>query len=70
MKPRFRSLAWLLGGLCSASVPILHAESSTAEAIAEYHAMFGDENPAELWQLRGEELWRQKRGPKNADLSG
>lgn len=46
----------------------LHAETS-ADAIAEYHAMFGDENPAELWQLRGKDLWQQPRGPKNVALS-
>lgn len=47
----------------------LRAETSTEEAIAEYRAMFGDENPAELWQMRGEELWKQSRGPKNVALS-
>lgn len=46
-----------------------HAESSTEDAIAEYRAMFGDENPAELWQIRGEELWKTRRGPKQADLT-
>ncbi len=45
------------------------AEQTTEEAIAEYHAMFGDENPAELWELRGEELWRTPRGPKQAALN-
>lgn len=42
----------------------------TEDAIAEYRAMFGDENPAELWQIRGEELWTQPRGPKNVSLTG
>lgn len=46
------------------------AEQSTEQALAEYREMFGDENPAELWILRGEDLWTQKRGPRNADLSG
>lgn len=45
------------------------AADSTEEAIAEYHAMFGDENPAELWELRGADLWRSARGPQNADLT-
>lgn len=69
MKPGFWPLLSLFGGLCWAG-SALSAATSTADAIAEYHAMFGDENPAELWQIRGEELWRQKRGPKQADLRG
>ena len=41
---------------------------SAADAIAEYRAMLADDNPAELFQAKGEELWKQKRGPKNASL--
>ncbi|MEN9728643.1 MAG: hypothetical protein RL434_3009 [Pseudomonadota bacterium] len=44
------------------------AEQTSEEAIAEYHAMFGDENPAELWQLRGEELWKTPRGSRQVSL--
>ena len=61
-----RSLALITWGLALN----VSAQSSTEDAIAEYHAMFGDENPAELWQIRGEELWTKPRGPKNATLSG
>ncbi len=46
----------------------LPAEQTSEEAIAEYHAMFGDENPAELWQLRGEELWKTPRGSRQVSL--
>jgi sulfur-oxidizing protein SoxA len=49
---------------------VIHAESNSEDALAEYRAMFGDDNPAELWLMRGKELWHQKRGPRNADLSG
>jgi L-cysteine S-thiosulfotransferase len=41
---------------------------STAEGIAEYRAMLADGNPAELFEAKGEELWKAKRGPKNASL--
>ena len=58
--------SFVLATLVSAE---LRAETSTTDAIAEYHAMFGDENPAELWQARGEELWKVPRGPKNRALS-
>jgi L-cysteine S-thiosulfotransferase len=67
MKPRARVL---LGLLCWLSLATLRAETSTEDAIAEYHAMFGEENPAELWQIRGEALWHTKRGPRQVDLTG
>jgi L-cysteine S-thiosulfotransferase len=41
---------------------------STAQAIEEYRAMLADGNPAELFEMKGEELWKQRRGPKNASL--
>lgn len=44
------------------------AQSSTADAIAEYRAMLADGNPADLWVAKGEELWKKARGPKNASL--
>ncbi|MEK9803385.1 MAG: sulfur oxidation c-type cytochrome SoxA [Curvibacter sp.] len=44
------------------------AQKSTADGIAEYRAMLADGNPAELFEAKGEDLWKQKRGPKNASL--
>ncbi len=44
------------------------AQKTTAQAIAEYRAMVADGNPADLFEARGEGLWKQKRGPKNASL--
>jgi sulfur-oxidizing protein SoxA len=41
---------------------------STAEGIAEYRKMLEDGNPAELFEAKGEDLWKRKRGPKNASL--
>src|SRR5437762_1861278 len=41
---------------------------STADEIAKYRAMLADDNPAELWEARGEALWKEKRGPKKASL--
>jgi len=38
------------------------------DGIAEYRAMLQDGNPAELFEAKGEDLWKQKRGPKNASL--
>jgi L-cysteine S-thiosulfotransferase len=39
-----------------------------AKGIAEYRKMLEDGNPAELFEAKGEELWKTKRGPKNASL--
>lgn len=44
------------------------AQKSAADGIAEYRAMLADGNPAELFEAKGEELWKKKRGPKNASL--
>jgi len=44
------------------------AQKSAADGIAEYRKMLEDGNPAELFEMKGQELWKQKRGPKNASL--
>lgn len=41
---------------------------SSADGIAEYRKMLEDGNPAELYEAKGEDLWKQQRGPKNASL--
>lgn len=41
---------------------------SASQAIDEYRKMLEDGNPAELFEAKGEGLWKQKRGPKNASL--
>src|SRR4030088_252690 len=40
----------------------------TVEEIERYRAALGDGNPAELWEARGEALWKEKRGPNSASL--
>ena len=41
---------------------------ATVKEIEKYRQALGDGNPAELWEARGEDLWKKKRGPKNASL--
>ncbi len=41
---------------------------ATIREIEKYRQALGDGNPAELWEARGEDLWKKKRGPKNATL--
>ena len=59
----------LLGCLVLAAVPALaQGQPSAAEGIARYRALLADGNPAELWEAKGEALWSQKRGPRNASM--
>src|SRR4029077_1673230 len=64
MKP---TRPWLALALCALAVPAL-AQKSATQAIEEYRAMLADGNPADLFEAKGEDLWKQKRGPKNASL--
>ena len=41
---------------------------SAVEEIERYRAALGDGNPAELWEARGEAIWKERRGPKNQSL--
>ena len=54
-------------GLVSLSA-IAFAQKSSTDSIAEYRQMLQDGNPADLFEAKGEGLWTQKRGPKNASL--
>ncbi|MEY4751212.1 MAG: hypothetical protein RIQ60_3426 [Pseudomonadota bacterium] len=64
--------ARLAGALASAALAAVaapvQAQKSAADGIAEYRAMLADGNPAELFEAKGEDLWKQKRGPKNVSL--
>jgi len=44
------------------------AQKSAVQSIEEYRAMLQDGNPADLFEAKGEDLWKQKRGPKKASL--
>lgn len=44
-----------------------HAKA--AEEFEKFRAEMEDSNPAELFELKGEELWKAKRGPKNVSLA-
>jgi sulfur-oxidizing protein SoxA len=63
-----RTILWpvalALAGLAGSAA----AQKSATQAIDEYRAMLADGNPADLFEAKGEGLWQQKRGPKNASL--
>jgi len=44
------------------------AESSSTDEISKYRELLADGNPAELWEMRGDELWKKKIAPKNVSL--
>ena len=58
---------WLALAVCCMATAAL-AQKSATQAIEEYRAMLADGNPADLFEVKGEGLWKQKRGPKNASL--
>ena len=67
MKPMHR-----LAGLFALSALVaggtLAQQRTAVEEIERYRAALGDGNPAELWEARGEALWKEKRGPKAVSL--
>ncbi len=41
---------------------------TTIEEIERYRAALGGDNPAELWEARGEGIWKEARGPNKVSL--
>lgn len=66
MKTRSSALLGALA-LCLAA-PVLAQTTSTSDEIAKYRQLLVDGNPAELWEMKGEELWAKKLGPNNVSL--
>jgi sulfur-oxidizing protein SoxA len=64
-----KGLAILLGTVASTLFTMnAFAQKTTEQGIQEYRDMLADGNPAELIELRGEDLWKKPQGPKNASL--
>ncbi len=69
MKPINRAVSALAIAAVATGMAIAQdSKGSTVQEIEKYRAALGEGNPAELWEARGEDLWKQKRGPKNASL--
>ena len=59
----------VLAGVLAATLPCLSpAQQDTQKEIERYRQMLQESNPAELYEARGEELWKTRRGPRNASL--
>jgi len=63
---RLRAAGALLALACGSA--FAQSQSNTMDEIARYRQMLQDGNPAELLVVRGEELWKTKRGPNNVSL--
>ena len=55
----------MAAALCAATTGL--AQDARKE-IQRYREALADGNPADLWEARGEGLWREKRGPKKESL--
>jgi L-cysteine S-thiosulfotransferase len=53
-----------LSGTCA----FAQSGNDTVKKIEEYRQALAGGNPAELWEARGEDLWKKKAGPKNVSL--
>jgi sulfur-oxidizing protein SoxA len=66
MRRKFLAAASIVAVL---TTPLLaSAQDSTIQAIERYREMLAADNPAELYELRGAELWLTRRGPQHASL--
>lgn len=62
LRPLLLSSLWL--PLLASAQP-----NNAVDDIAKYRQLLADGNPAELWEARGEGLWKEPRGPNKVALS-
>lgn len=60
----FTVAALAVAGVCAPA----WGQKTASQGIDEYRAMLADGNPADLFEAKGEDLWKQKRGPKATSL--
>jgi len=61
-------MASLTGALVATSSSAQSSGDAAVKEIEKYRQALGDGNPAELWEARGEDLWKQKRGPNKVSF--
>jgi sulfur-oxidizing protein SoxA len=52
-----------------AAIGAAFAQSSAVDEIAKYREALQEGNPAELWEARGEDLWKTPHGPKQVSFA-
>ena len=60
--------ALVLGTLAVACAAAAQTPDPTAAEFDKFREIMEQDNPAELFEVKGEGLWRARRGPKNASL--
>jgi sulfur-oxidizing protein SoxA len=60
--------ALLAAGIMVSAMASAQAQQSVADSLAQYRQMLADDNPAELSEAKGAELWKTARGPKHVSL--
>jgi sulfur-oxidizing protein SoxA len=65
VRARHASVLALAAGLVAA--PLVMGQDAIKE-IEKYREALQDGNPAELWEARGEDLWKKPAGPKRVSL--
>ena len=68
MNPIHRAVTLVCVSTALGAAGAFAQQSTTEQEIEKYRAAVGEDNPAELWEARGEALWKEKRGPKQASL--
>jgi sulfur-oxidizing protein SoxA len=67
-----KTLALAAAALIAAAIPARYALAGETDKVtaefAKFREAMEEDNPAELFIAKGEELWKTKRGPKNASL--
>jgi len=66
MKHRIAAVA-ALAAACT-GFALAQTKDPTIAGIEKYREMLGDDNPAELYEARGEILWKTARGPNHVSL--
>lgn len=62
------ALAAILTCTALSGMPVAQEKDDTIKGIEAYREALKDGNPAELFEMEGEELWKKPAGPKNASL--
>ncbi len=68
MKTIHRVVPALFAAAMGAGIALAQQPRTAVEEIERYRAALGDGNPAELWEARGESLWKERRGSRGASL--
>ncbi len=58
----------LIVGLSAGNAAYAQSGAEAVRQIEKYREALADGNPADLWEARGEDLWKRRRGPKSVSF--